>query len=207
MRGVGDISEYLRHGLIDVVFLIFSFMFVMSYRQTPLLGSSPHSDQFLLNIPIRRHQRPHENSSYQAGGLQPAKYVIYVIFSILILMPDTGAAPHSDRRQEWIWHLRLKNISACGRIIFSFHSSFHVAVKSELRNVYSQNFAAFYLHSADHTCRSTLFRTLDCIFTFSVWHDVCVLISMRRFQSLKLWWHHLTNKITFNWNIYFLLLI
>ena len=150
MRGVGDISEYLRHGLIDVVFLIFSFMFVMSYRQTPLLGSSPHSDQFLLNIPIRRHQRPHENSSYQAGGLQPAKYVIYVIFLILILIPDTGAAPHSDRRQDRIWHLRLKNISACGRIIFSFHSSFHVAVKSELRNVYSQNFAAFYLHFTDH---------------------------------------------------------
>ena len=102
MRGVGDISEYLRHGLIDVVFLIFSFMFVMSYRQTPLLGSSPRSDQFLLNIPIRRHQRPHENFSYQAGGLQPAKYVIYVIFSILILIPDTGAAPHSDRRQDLI---------------------------------------------------------------------------------------------------------
>ena len=29
-----------------------------------------------------------------------------------------------------------------GRIMFSFHSTFHVAGKSELRNVYTQNFAA-----------------------------------------------------------------
>ena len=52
---------------------------------------SPEPDQGLLHIPIRRHQRQslaisisHENSSYQAGragGLQPAKYVIYEIFS------------------------------------------------------------------------------------------------------------------------------
>ena len=189
--GVGDISEYLRHRLIDVVFLIFSFMFVMSYRQTPLLGSSPRSDQFLLNIPIRRHQRPHENFSYQAGGLQPAKYVIYVIFSILILMPDTGAAPHSDRRQDRIWHLRLKNISACGRIIFSFHSSFHVAVKSKLRNVYSQNFAAFlgytFILQIMHA-GADLFRTSDCNITFQCLIFVCWSISeYARFQSRLLW--------------------
>ena len=123
----GLVSEYLRHGIIDAVFLIFSFMLDMSYRQSL-------SHQSLLDIP-EEPSLPwsHEHVSYQAGA---CKYVIYVIFSILILNSDTEAAPHADRRQHRIWHLRLKNISACGRIMFSFHSTFHVAVKSELRNVY-----------------------------------------------------------------------
>ena len=117
-------SEYLRHGIIDVVFLIFPFMLVMSYRQALISCCSTfRSGGFGNPWPGQ--------SSRQAG----AKFVIYEFFS-QSWFSDTGAAPHSDRRQNWNWHLRIKIERFRGHIMFSFHSTFHVDVGSELRNVY-----------------------------------------------------------------------
>ena len=47
---------------------------------------------------------------------------LWDFLSILILISDTGAAPSFHRRQNWNWHLRLKNISAA---VSCFHSIPH----------------------------------------------------------------------------------
>ena len=111
---------------------------------------SARSDQFLLHIPIRRHQRQslgisisHANFSYQAGkaGACRLQNTGFMRFS---LDPDShlrhrsrplfSQAPKLKLTLEAKEHFR-------GRIMFSFHSTFHVVGKSELRNVYTQNFA------------------------------------------------------------------